>query len=255
MKTISMINIKGGVGKTTSAIAFAQILKDEYHNRVLVIDADAQGSISLALGIGEAPELTTAELLTSREHIGHKAIIGTDYGIDLIPADLRLVSANREVLLDAARPQQLRLKQQLDELNGSYDFCIIDCPPDINIAVINSLAITNDILIPLRADKYSFYGLSYITDCIRSATFFNPGLRIRGCFLTMLQSRTNLAEFSTNTLAESGIPVFKSTIRHSTKIGESTFNRPIMTYAPKSRVADDYRALVNEYINFNEVKK
>lgn len=248
MKTIAFINIKGGVGKTTSAVAFAQILNETYGARVLVIDADAQGSISLALGV-ETAELTTAELLTSRELIGRKAVIGTDYEIDLIPADLRLVAANREVLLDAARPQQLRLKQQLAELNDHYDFCIIDCPPDINIAVINAFAITEDVLIPLRADRYSFFGLSYVTDCVSSVAYFNPRLRIRGCFLTMLQSRTNLSEFATNTLAESGIPIFRSTIRHSTKIGESTFNRPIMTYDPKCRVADDYRALVAEYIN------
>ena len=248
MKVISLINIKGGVAKTTSAIAIAQILASDYGKRVLVIDADQQANTTQTLGI-ENPAFTTADLLTSRDPIAEKAICPTQYGVDLIGASFALMSANKTVMLDSTRPQQFRFQKQLAPLKDKYDYCIIDCPPDISMSVINALAISDDVLVPIRADRYGFDGLSYVANAIAEMSEWNPSLSLAGSFLTMYQRGTNLSEFSKRALESLGVPVMKTVIRASVKVGESTFEKPIMSYAPKCTVADDYRALVAEYLN------
>lgn len=248
MKTVSLINIKGGVAKTTSAIAIAQILATDYGKNVLVVDADQQANTTQTLGC-EDPQLTTADLLISREQIAEQAIYPTKYGVDLIGASFALMSANKQVMLDSTRPQQFRFKRQLATVADRYDYCIIDCPPDISMSVVNALAMSDDVLVPIRADRYGFDGLSYVANAIEEMKECNPTLRLAGSFLTMYQKGTNLSAYSKKALESLGMPVMQTVIRASVKVGESTFDKPIMSYAPKSAVADDYRALVAEYLS------
>lgn len=247
MKTLVFLNIKGGVGKTTSALAFAMILANEHRKKVLFVDADQQGNSTLALG-HESIEYGTAELLLSKEPIAKSAVLGTDYGVDLIGSSFGLMAANRSVLIDASRPQQFRLRRQLAELAPDYDYCIVDCPPDITMATVNALTMADDVLIPIRADKYGFDGLSFTVSSVDNIRELNPGLRIVGAFLTMLQKGTRLTGDAYDRLSKSGLPCFKSSIRTTTRVGESTFDKPLMAYAPRSAVADDYRKLVEEYL-------
>ena len=248
MKTISFINIKGGVAKTTSAIAFAQILLSVYGQRVLVIDADQQANTTQTLGVNH-PNISTADLLTKRGPFAKEAILHTKYGVDLIGASFDLMAANKAVMLDVTRPQQFRFKSQLKAVEDLYDYCIIDCPPDISMSVINALAMTDDVLVPIRADRYGFDGLSYVADAIREMRECNPSLRLAGSFLTMYQRGTNLSEYSKKALDALGVPAMNTVIRASVKVGESTFEKPLMSYAPKCTAADDYRALVAEYLS------
>ena len=248
MKTISFINIKGGVAKTTSAIAFATLLAYEHNKRVLLLDCDKQGNATTALiKSTEISGLTTADLLLDKSADIHDAIISTEYGIDLIPADFNLLEANRKVLFETTS-RELRLKKQLEQISEEYDFCIIDCPPDVNIGVTNALAASDYVLIPIRADSYGFNGLNYTFDAVQEAQEINPNLKIAGCFLTMLQSNTLLAIAARASLSQVGEYEMSSYIRNSTKVGESTFTDPLIISSPRSTVAEDYRALLKEFL-------
>lgn len=248
MLTISFINIKGGVAKTTSALAFATLLSIEEGQRVLLLDCDKQGNATTALiKDAQIPGLTTADLLLDKSADVRGAIIKTDFGIDLIPADFALLEANRKVLFEATS-RELRLKRHLERVSEEYDYCIIDCPPDVNIGVTNALAASDYVLIPIRADHYGFDGLSYTFDAVHEAQEINPNLRIAGCFLTMLQPKTLLSHVARISLSQVGEYEMNSYIRNSTKVGESTFIAPLTVSAPKSTVAEDYRALLAEFL-------
>lgn len=248
---IAILNIKGGVAKTTSALAISQILNDEYKQRVLLIDADQQGNTTRTLLPDAEINCGTAELLTSKEPLPYEELIRpSEYGIHVIGAGFKLMEANKACMLDTTRPQQLRFKRALKQIaaEDKFDYCIIDCPPDISMAAINALAIADDVLIPIRADKYGFDGLNYMMNTIEELRESNEKLQLAGCFLTMTSERTNLAQFAKEVLTAVGVPAMKTSIRQCTKVGESTFGKPLMRYAPRCTAAEDYRALVKEYL-------
>ncbi len=249
MKIVSFLNIKGGVAKTTSAIAVGQVLTQDYGKRVLLIDADQQGNATRLLLPNGQNSAGTADLLTAREPLPAGELINrSPFGLDVIGADFRLVEANKACMLDATRPQQFRFKRQLlrEEITSAYDYCLIDCPPDISMAAINALAITDDVLIPVRADKYGLDGLSYVMNVIRELQDCNERLTMRGCFLTVVNRKTNLTQYVDELLHTCGVPAMQTCIRACTKVGESTFHSPLLTYAPHCTAAEDYRALVKE---------
>lgn len=250
MITVSFINIKGGVAKTTSAIAFAQLLALEHGKNVLVLDCDKQANATLTL-LGELPSgaLTTSDLLTSRKPIADEAIRHTEYGVDIIPADFTLLEANRNVLFET-NAREFRFARQLAAISDRYDYCIIDCPPDINVGVTNALYAADHVLIPIRADRYGLdRGLEYTFSAIEEAKEYNDKLQIVGCFLTMLTSRTRLSRVAREILAKFGNELaFTTSIRQSTTVGESTFDSPLISYVSQSDVVDDYRALLKEYL-------
>lgn len=251
MKTIVIHNIKGGVAKTTSALAIGQTLADDYGKNVLLIDADQQANATRTLLPKAEITCGTAELLTAKDILPEWELIHrSEYGIDVIGASFDLMGANKSCMLDVTRPQQMRFKKQLDRpsIQDTYDYCVIDCPPDISMAAINALAIADDVLVPIRADKYAFDGLDYVRNTIDEIRESNKKLRLAGCFLTMTNDRTNLAQYSKAVLQSMGVPAMKTTIRSCTRVGESTFNKPLMRYAPRCTAAEDYRALVKEYL-------
>ena len=245
MKVLTMINIKGGVGKTTTAIAVAAILAQEYRQRVLVVDLDKQHSTTAALGVFN-PALTSAELLVERSQIIDETITHTASGIDLIPASFSLLAANRHLLMDASRPQQLRLKKQIESVRDNYDYCVIDCPPDLDIAVTNALAITDDVIIPMDCSEFSTDGLKYIFEIIDDVSLYSPNLRLGGCLLTMNIRQSNIAAIAREKLDSMGLPVFQQTIRHSASVRKATYADNYITSLLRSSAADDYRAFVAE---------
>ncbi len=251
MKIISLLNIKGGVAKTTSAITIGQVLAQDYGKRVLLIDADQQGNATRLLLPNGQSQIGTADMLTARELLPTDELINhSPYGLDVIGADFRLVEANKACMLDATRPQQFRFKRQLlrEEITDAYDYCLIDCPPDISMAAINALAISDDVLIPVRADKYGLDGLSYVMNVIQELQDCNERLTMHGCFLTVVNRKTNLAQYVDDLLQTCGVPAMQTCIRACTKVGESTFHSPLLTYAPHCTAAEDYRALVKEFL-------
>ncbi|MCL2357117.1 MAG: ParA family protein [Defluviitaleaceae bacterium] len=250
MKTISIINLKGGVGKTVSAINIAHVLATVHGARVLLIDNDKQGNVSKFFGFHGDDVAGMAEIMTRRGAEAHRYIHNTPYaGLDVITANMNLLNANKEVLLDMSRPQQTRLKKALEYSAQMYDYCIIDNAPDINMSVINALTVSTDVLVPIKVDKFAFDGLRQLAEQIEDMQEFNPALRLAGCFITM-DARNNAcvqgAEWLEN---ETDYPVFRTRIRKTVKIDETTFcGKPILEYAKNSTAAKDYENLVAEYL-------
>lgn len=251
MKIISIINLKGGVGKTISAINIAYTLLAVHNKRVLLIDNDKQGNTSKFFNMHNYEDAGVAELMTEKGLDIRKIIKNTEYeGLDLITANMNLLRANKEVLLDASRPQQIRLKKYLKEIEEEYDYCVIDNAPDVNMSVINALVASNDVLVPIKVDKFAFDGLDQLVEQIEDIQEFNEELRFRGCFITMYQ-KNNINIQGKEWLKEStDYPVFKTYIRKTVKIDETTFiGKPILAYAKTSTAAKDYESLVSEYLN------
>lgn len=250
MKTIAFYNIKGGVGKTVSSLSFAQILHDDYNKKVLLVDIDKQANATKSLGCYDPYGLTSADLLTSREIIIDKVIKHSDFGIDVIPASFKLVEANREVMSDAKRPQQIRFKRQFESIQDKYDYCIIDFPIDDTFATINALVITDDILIPIKFDKYALDGMEYVINDVEELKLFNDKLNVKGCFITMAMGNTSLHKQGAALLDNAlGLKFLKQSIRQSVKVPESTFKCPLIYYKAAASVAEDYRGLVSEYLS------
>lgn len=251
MKTISFYNIKGGVAKTTSTLAFAQILHNDYGKRVLVFDIDKQANSTKTLGCYDADGLSSADLLVSKKNIVRDVIKHSEYGIDVIPANYNLIKANKDVLYDALRPQQTRFKAQLEEVQNDYDYCIIDHSIEDNMAVVNGLVITDDVLVPIKFDRYGLDGMEYALETIESVKVFNTNIQLKGCFLTMYV-RSNLYKQGEISLKDAlGLKFLKTTISQTVKVGESTFDKPLLSYAPKCKAADDYKKLVAEYLSLD----
>ena len=250
MIVISFINLKGGVGKTISAINFAHILAAIYGQRVLLIDNDKQGNVSKFFGLHRDDGHGMAEIMTLRGMNKSYMIQPTKYpGLDVITANMNLINANKEVLLDMSRPQQTRLKKMLDTVAGQYDYCIIDNAPDINMSVINALVASHDVLVPVKVDKFTFDGLEHLAGQIEDLQEFNPALHITGCFITM-DTHHNVNISGVKWLEdESPYPLFQTGIRKTVKVDETTFKgKPLLEYAKHSTAAKDYVKLVAEYL-------
>ncbi len=249
MITVSFINIKGGVAKTTSAIAFATLLARKKNKRVLLLDCDKQGDATTALiDMSEITGLTTADLLLNKNADVHDAIIKTQFGIDLVPADFNLVEANLKLLFETTSSREFRFKNHLANISEEYDYCIIDCPPDINISITNALVASDYVLIPVSPDKNGFDGLNRVFTSVNEARESNPNLKIAGCFLTRTKRDTALFEGTDELLSKFGVYAMKTNIRNSVKVGESSFTVPLVISAPRSTAAKDYTKLLEEFL-------
>ncbi len=248
MKTLSFMISKGGVGKTISSVNFAYILAEEYNKRVLLIDLDPQGNSSKAYGI--SPDgLTVSDLLLDKSANVEEAIYESPYkNINVIPSDLALIKANQAVLLDSTSVQQTRLKKHLKKVAAEYDYCIFDCPTDISMSTLNAFAMTDDVLIPVHIDQYSFDAIGKVQSIIEDMQDFNDDLKLAGCFVTMWQNN-NLNKQGFEVLkSQKSFHTFNTPIRHTVRASESTYGKPLCVYAPNSTAAQDYRALVEEYL-------
>lgn len=252
MKTVSIINLKGGVGKTVSAINIAAVLVKEHQKRVLLIDADKQANTSKFFGLHDEGKPSLSDLLTigktAREVIRQTSMPG----LDLIPANMSLLVADKQVLLDVQNPQQTRLRDALEEVKGEYDYCVIDNAPDLNMCAINALVASDDVMIPIKIDRFALDGLVILVDQInRLKKSFNRDLQIAGCFVTVME-RNNVNHQGIDFLSKRtimGLPLFDTVIRKTVKVNEMTFQgAPLIEYAPRSTAAQDYVRLVKEFL-------
>lgn len=250
MKTIAMLNAKGGVGKTTSALCFADILARDYDKRVLVIDLDAQRNTGSQLGAGGC-EIGVDTLLLDKDADIRELIRHTPFErIDVLPCTTRLEEANLKVLLGTSSVQQFRLKRHLRRVSGDYDYCILDCPTAIkNISTINGLAFTDDVLVPLTADDYSLQGLTDIVAVINDVKEYNDEIDLRGCFITQWENNNCHKAVATQLADALGNRAYKTHIRKAVKVKEATFTPgSLIDFARNCTAVQDYRALVKEYL-------
>ena len=248
MKTIAIINMKGGCAKTTTTVNMAHILAKDYGKKVLVIDNDKQGNLSKACGVWSYDSLSLADILTGEAGITEVIQTTQNPLLNAVPANMHLLTANLMVIKDEDREQATILKNQLEEVADTYDYCIIDCPPDINIPVSNALVAADEVIIPIKIDGYAFDGMDELEEQINNAKQLNPKLKLRGCLVTMFYNR-DVCRQGEEWLQNQRYPVFKTHIRRTEKADEVTFtNESLMEYSPRSGAARDYKAFVREYL-------
>ncbi|WP_326511367.1 ParA family protein [Clostridium intestinale] len=250
MKRISIINLKGGVGKTMSSTNIAHILATVYNKRVLIIDNDKQGNTTKFFNRHNENAYSIADLLTNRCSI-KEVIVKTDFeNLDLIPANMSLLKANLDVIMDVSKPQQFRLKKHLKKIEEEYDYCVIDNPPDINVSVINALVASDDVIIPIKIDNFAFDGMKELIEQIENAKEMNPELNFRGCFVTLFVKNDVNLQGEALLNSNKKYKMFNTHIRRTAKIDESTFaNIPILEYSKRCGAAKDYISLVKEYLS------
>lgn len=249
MKTISICNQKGGVGKTTTSLALCAGLTEKGF-RVLLVDAEGQRNATATVGNLQSDKPTLLEVLTGEADI-RDAIVETPTG-DLISGNKRLNVVDN--LLDEER-RYTALRDALKPLNRSYDYCIVDTPPSLSTLTISALTASDCIIIPCLADLYSSYGLIDLAEtvqAIRATT--NKKLKVLGVLLTQHSQRTKLSKEMTETLEQLteafNTTLFDTSIRTSVKAREAQFKpQGLLRYAPRSTVAQDYRAFTEEVLH------
>ena len=257
MRTLAFINLKGGVGKTVSAANFAHILAAVHHKKVLLVDADKQGSASRYFSVyGEHDG--TAALLTDPERDPAELIYSTGYnGLDAITSNMELYTTDRELWADEDDNHVMDLRRALDRVRNDYDFCIIDNGPSVDMVTLNVLTAADDVLIPIRPDEFSFSGLLDLVEQVQSVREnINPRLTLRGAFFTHWQNRETFWQ-ARKSLEDSGIcPVFQTAISYNPKVPESTLEEmPLCAFAPRSWAAIQYKKLTAEYLALTDSDK
>jgi len=250
MKTVSTINLKGGVAKTVSAVNMAHILATVHQKRVLLVDNDKQANITKMFELHDYDNYSVADVLTDNSIPLEEVICPTRYaGLDILPANMNLLN----VLMGDSNPPPTRFKEAFASLAGEYDYCIIDNAPDINISTINALVCADEVIIPIKIDKFAFDGLDELVEQIDTARQLNPGLTLRGCLVTSYQRNGVNDEGEAWLRNHTKHPVFDTHIRRTVKVDESTFlHKPILEYSPRCGAARDYLALVLEFLNVSE---
>ena len=249
MRTISVINLKGGVAKTTSSVNIAYILNQKGY-RVLLVDNDKQGDCSRGMNrrTQEGPGID--RIMVERKPDMTSLIQKTDYeNLDIITANLNLLTANMEVTMDRVRPQQTRLKNALQKVQEEYDFCVIDNAPDINVSVINALTAADDVLIPVEVDDNTTEGMNELIDQIDEIkSELNPDLKNVRCFVSKY-NKYNEAHSQGAEVIREWYPTMDTVIRNSLAVAKSTYARtPVALYSKRSAAAEDYQTLVDEYL-------
>lgn len=256
-KVITVSNQKGGTAKTTSCVNLGIGLASA-GKKVLLIDTDPQGSLSISLGYPEPDEMekTLATLMMNivndEEFCLEDVLIHHEEGVDILPSNIELSAI--EVSLVNVMSRELILKQLVDRVRDAYDFIIIDCMPSLGMMTINALACADAVLIPVQAAYLPVKGLQQLIKTIsRVKRQLNPKLKIEGILLTMVDNRTNYAKDICSMVYEaysSSIKVFKTEIPMSVRAAEiSAEGSSIYKYDPKGKAAYAYGELTKEVLN------
>ena len=259
MKIIAIANQKGGVAKTTTAINLAAALA-EHGRRILLIDMDPQGNASTGLGIEpDARSRTVYDLLLGDSVVSDVTTETPTNGITIIPSTTDLSSSDIELQGINRRGHLLRDRLRHDEpARKAFDYCLIDCPPSLNLLTVNALVAADSVLVPLQSEFFALEGLSHLLLTIREIRqTANPELRIEGVLLTMHDQRNNLSQQVERDARETlGEIVYQTVIPRNVRLSEAPSHAvPIITYDPNSTGARAYRALASEFLENNEEQK
>jgi chromosome partitioning protein len=249
-RVISLVNQKGGVGKTTSTINLGAALA-ELGRRVLVVDFDPQGALSVGLGVNPHElDLTVYNLLMQRDISIDDVLLKTSVaGLDLLPGNIDLSAAEVQLVSEVAREQTLArvLRPVLDD----YDIVLIDCQPSLGLLTVNALAASDGVIIPLECEFFALRGVALLMDTIyRVQERINPRLEVEGILATMYDSRTlHSREVLARVVEAFGDKVFHTVIARTVRFPETTVaGEPITTYASSSTGASAYRQLAKEVL-------
>ena len=258
-KVICVVNQKGGVGKTTTAVNLSASLAAA-NRRTLLIDLDSQGNATGGLGVDK-------ESINSKNICG--VILGEvtleDTSIDIHPdilnGYLHLCPANHEltgaeVHLIETENREYRLKKVIDRIRGKYDYIFIDAPPSLSLLTINALAAANRVLIPVQCEYYALEGIGQLQTTVSLVKQrLNPSLEVEGYLLTMFDSRNNICHSVAEEVRKHfGEKTFDTVISRNVKLAEApSHGKPLLLYEIKSSGAQNYMKLANEIISRAEV--
>ncbi len=254
MRIIAIANQKGGCGKTTTSVNLAAALAQK-GRRVLMVDLDPQAHTTLGLGL-EPDRLTRtvyhALTLTGTQNRISDIITSTNIELlDLAPSNILLAGAELELTLVFGR--EFVLSEQLNTVGDEYDMCVIDCPPSLGLLTLNALVASTDVIVPVQAHYYAMEGLKQLLQTVNiiRERFHPCDVKIQGLLLTFVESRTTLSKQIQQQMREFfGDLVFDTVIHRTVKLAEApSAGESVITYAPKSKGAAEYKALAEEILN------
>ena len=248
-KIIAILNQKGGVGKSTTAINLSAAL-GELGKQVLLVDLDPQGNATSGLGIDKGQlEACIYDVIVSERPITDVIIPDVCDGLDIAPSTINLAGAEVELVSMMAR--EVRLKEAIGEMRGKYDYIFIDCPPSLGLLTVNALVAADKLLIPIQCEFYALEGVTKLLDSMkRVKNYLNPSLDIFGVLLTMSDRRTTLSKQVASEV-RNYFPktVFEVEIPRTVKISEApSYGMPITQYDPNGKGALAYKTLAQEVI-------
>lgn len=251
-KTIAVVNQKGGVGKTTSAVNLAASIASKGF-KILLIDIDPQGNATSGLGINKREiENSSYDVIINSVSI-EDAILKTEFdNLYLIPSNMDLAGAELE-LVDISR-RESKLKNSISVIKNQFDFIFMDCPPSLGLITLNALCAADTVIVPIQCEYYALEGLSQLMSTIRQVRkMYNPDIDIEGVLLTMFDGRLNLTHQVVDELKRF-FPkkVFTTVIPRNVKLSEApSYGLPICYYEKTSKGAEAYSALADEFLSKN----
>ena len=263
-KTIAITNQKGGVGKTTTALNLGVCLAESYGKKVLLVDADPQGSLTVSLsvknpdGLDKSLSTVMQSVIDDLEMDPSEAVIRHEEGVDLLPSNIEL-SGMETALFNCINRERV-LKESLSPLKADYDYILIDCMPSLGMMTINSLVAADSVIIPSQPNFLSTKGLNLLLKSIaKTRRQINPDLKIDGILFTMVDGRTNNAKEIIASLREtvgSNIRVFDTEIPRSVRAAEcSLYGKSIFAHDRGGKVAQAYEALTKEVMELERTSK
>ncbi len=252
-KIVSIVNQKGGVGKTTTAVNLAAGI-GMVGKKVLLIDADPQGNTTSGYGINKKETVITAYDLLIGKGTAENAAIETEFkNVSVVPSSMDLAAA--EVDLIQIDRREAQLKMALASARDKYDYIFIDCPPSLGLITINALNASDTVLVPIQCEYFALEGLSQLMATVRQVKrLYNPTLEIEGIVLTMYDGRLNLTQQVVGEIKKYfANKLYKSAIPRGVRLSEApSYGMPIQYYDKRSKGAAAYNDLAKEFLKKNK---